>query len=40
MIHPDYELVDAAGTPITLPEQAPSGLPLEPLDVPATGRRP
>ncbi len=47
MFHPDYEFVDAAGAPITLPEDgvvppelAPSGLPLETLDVPAPGRKP
>lgn len=47
MFHPDYEFVDAAGAPITLPENrvvppelAPPGLPLETLDVPAPDRRP
>jgi hypothetical protein len=44
MLHPDYELVDENGNPITVPEDgvvppelAPPGLPVETLDVPGRG---
>jgi hypothetical protein len=43
MLHPDYELVDEHGNPITVqdgvvpPELVPPGLPVEMLDVPGRG---